>query len=621
MPLLPGEIVNKRYRIVSLLGQGAYGAVYRAWDVQAKVDVALKEYLDASLETQKRFRAEARRLNGLNHPQIPAVRDHFALEETGQYLVSDYVDGVDLRSLVDQYGPLPSASIIEWLQAICGPLAYLHGKGMAHLDIKPANIRVTPAGELFLVDTGFSGLGVAPGTRGYAAPEQQKQDSEAVGPASDIYSLGATLYTLLADAEPPGALQRESGLEQLIPAREINPDVEPYLSIVASRAMSLRPDVRYETVDDFARALDRPSGRSAHYAATGPRRTESLPAAPPPRAFPANSRRQMQQRTIWALVGVLVLVVAAGTGIALLGPDPLLGRGEAAAAATATTQAEVIAALTAVAPTTTSTPDPTALPTATPAPFVTETGARMIYVPGGLFRLGSEEGAADEQPSLMVRLDPYYLDETEVTNRAYAQCVAAGVCTPPASNRSAFNADYYNSGAFSDYPVLYVNWHQARQFCEWREARLPSEAEWERAAGFDPEQGIKSQYPWGDEFDGTLLNYCDANCYNGEKQDPNFDDGYRDVAPVGTYPEGRSALGTFDMLGNVMEWTNDWYDRGYYSYAPESNPLGPAEGFAKSVRGGSWLSSREELSVSVRTFYDPNEVRTNIGFRCAMPLP
>ena len=620
MPLLPGEIVNRRYRIVSLLGQGEYGAVYRAWDTQAKVDVALKEYLDAGVETQKRFRAEARRLSGLDHPQLPAVRDHFALEDVGQYLVSDYVDGIDLRSLVEQYGPLPSASIIDWLQAVCEPLAYLHDKGMVHLDVKPANIRVTPAGEVALVDSGLPGLGVAAGTRGYASPEQMKQNSDEVGPESDIYSLGATLYTLLADADPVGALQRESGLAELIPARELNPDIEPYLSIVATRAMSLRADARYETVADFARALERPAGRTQPYAA-GPRRTEAGPQASPPRALPSSSRRQMQQRTIWALVGLLLLIVSVGAGILLLGPDPLLGREEAAAAATATTQAEVVAALTAVAPTVTPTPDPTTLPTATPAPFTTETGSQMLYIPGGIFRLGNEEGEADEQPSLTVRLDPYYIDETEVTNRAYAQCVAAGACDPPASNRSAFNPDYYESGQFSDYPVLYVNWHQAREFCEWRGARLPSEAEWERAAGFDPEQGIKRQYPWGDEFDGTLLNYCDANCYNGEKQDPTYDDEYGDTAPVGTYPEGRSPLGAYDMLGNVMEWTNDWYDRNYYSYAPESNPLGPDEGFAKAVRGGSWLSSREELSVSARTFYDPNEVRTNIGFRCAMPVP
>jgi formylglycine-generating enzyme required for sulfatase activity len=102
----------------------------------------------------------------------------------------------------------------------------------------------------------------------------------------------------------------------------------------------------------------------------------------------------------------------------------------------------------------------------------------------------------------------------------------------PVSSSSAFHRDYYGSGEFSDYPVIYVNWEQARQFCEWRDARLPSEAEWERAASFDPEQGVKTTYPWGDEFAGDLLNYCDSDC-SADYRDTTFNDGYRDVAPVG----------------------------------------------------------------------------------------
>ena len=615
MPLLPEELLSQRYRIVSLLGRGEEGAVYRAWDVHEEVEVAIKEHLDPRLETQKRFRAAARRLSRLQHPQLPAVRDHFVVEDVGQYLVTDFINGTDLLSLLQQYGPPPSDLIIGWLQEACAPLGFLHDNELLHLDVKPANIRITPAGQLFLVDTGLPGLGIPPGRRGYAAPEQVKQ-SDDVGPASDIYGLGATLYTLLTEKVPPGALQLESGLEDLIPAREVNPNVEPYLSIVATRAMSLRADARYESAAAFARALQRPAGRPLPVG-DEPRRTDPPPTGPPARRLPTRERRQIQQRTLLGLLGVLLFILIAGAAVALIGPSPLFGGEEADAAATATTQAEVVAALTAVAPTVTPTPDPTAQPTATPEPLNSRTGSRMLFVPGGSFRMGSEDGEADEQPSRVVRLNPYYIDETEVTNGAYLQCVRDGACQPPASSRSAFYQDYYENPEYGDHPVIYVNWEQARQFCEWREARLPSEAEWERAAGFDAERGIKMTYPWGDEFDGSLLNYCDVNCYNGEKQDPNFDDGYRDTAPVGTYPDGRSPVGAYEMLGNVMEWVNDWYDRNYYSFAPDANPLGPAEGFSKVVRGGSWLSAREELSVSARTFYDPAEVRTNIGFRCA----
>ncbi|MDT8305043.1 MAG: SUMF1/EgtB/PvdO family nonheme iron enzyme, partial [Anaerolineae bacterium] len=392
-------------------------------------------------------------------------------------------------------------------------------------------------------------------------------------------------------------------------------DIPPYLSIVANRAMSLRPDARYETALDFARALERPGSTSS--LAGAPRRTEPLPAHAPARRLPTQARRAVQQRTMYGLLGLLLLILVAGAAVLAWGPGALVEGEEARAAATATTQAEVIAALTAVAPTPTPTLEPTPEPTPTPAPFTTETGSRMLYVPGGLFRLGNDQGDPDERPSRMVRLDPFFIDETEVTNRAYAQCVSDGGCTPPVSSSSAFNRDYYGSGEFSDYPVIYVNWEQARQFCEWRDARLPSEAEWERAASFDPERGVKTVYPWGDEFAGDLLNYCDSSC-NADYRDTTFNDGYRDVAPVGSYPDGRSIAGAYDMLGNVMEWTNDWYDRNYYSSASDSNPLGPTDGFSKSVRGGSWLSDRAELSVTARTFYETTAARSNIGFRCAM---
>ncbi len=622
MSLLPGEILNKRYRIVSLLARGQGGAVYRAWDVQERAHVAVKEVLWPGVEAQKLFRAEARRLSRLSHPQLPALRDHFAIEGVGQYLVSEYVDGEDLRSLLEQYGPLPSDLIVAWLQGLCAPLAYLHEKGFAHLDVKPANVRVAPDGVVFLVDGGLPGLGIAPGARGYAAPEHQKQ-SDQVGPAADIYSLGATLYTLLTGATPPGALQRESGLEELLPAREVNPDIEPYLSIVANRAMSLRPDARYESVRDFAAALERPAGRAAQPVLTerreALRRSEQMPVAPPARQVPQKVRRQMQQRTIVGLMGVLAVVVLLGLAITFWGPSALVRNQAAAAGATATTQAQVIAALTAVAPTITPTPQPSPLPSPTPAPRLSDTGSRMLYMPGGVFRLGNDQGADDEQPSRAVNLSPYFIDETEVTNGAYAQCVSAGVCQPPGTNRASFYPDYFGNPEFNDYPVLYVTWYQAQTFCEWRGDRLPSEAEWERAAGFDPEEGVKLNYPWGNNFEGTRLNYCDASCYRPDK-DSAFDDGYGDTAPVGTYPDGRSPIGAYDMLGNAMEWTNDWYDRNYYNVASDVNPLGPLEGFSKSVRGGSWLSLREELSVTARTFYDPSERRANITFRCAADI-
>lgn len=612
MPLLPGEVLNKRYRIVNLLGSGPYGAVYRAWDLSAKSNVAIKEYLDPSVETQKRFRKQARLLSRLKHPQLPETLDHFVLEGSGQYLISTYADGVDLQTLIDEYGMLPTDLIIQWLQAVCQPLTYLHEHGQLHLDIKPANIRVTPSGDIFLVDSGLPGIGIRPHEGGYGAPEQQAQTE--VTPASDIYSLGAALYTLLTTKVPPNALSRESGLQTMIPARELNPDVEPYLSVAASRAMSLRPDARYESAAAFASALDRPVGYPQPQSAA-PRRSDEARVVPPPPRLPQSRRRRMETRAIIGLAALLILVVIGGIAISVFN----IGAGNVTEAeATATLESAVVAALTSLAPTATPTPAPTEPPTPTPAPFITKTGSRMIIIPDGVFLMGNDDSEKrDEQPGHLVFLDAYYIDEKEVTNADYAQCVEAGACDPPVSPNATTHKSYYGDPEFNDYPVIFVDWYKAEAFCQWREGRLPSEAEWEKAAGFDPVEGVRYQFPWGDTFDGSQLNYCDKNCPN-DVRDPEIDDGHQDTAPVGSYENGRSPSGIYDMAGNVMEWVSDWYDSRFYRDSTDTNPLGPLEGQFKTIRGGSWLSAAEDTTVTVRDSFDPLVARANLGFRCAM---
>lgn len=616
MPLIPGEILNKRYRITGLLGRGQYGATYRAYDIEAQREVAIKEYLDHSVETQKRFREEARRLTDYNHPQLPKFVDHFAIADTGQYLVSHYVNGIDLQQLLDQFGPLPSDIIIGYLQEACRPLAYLHERKALHLDIKPANIRVTPAGEVYLVDSGLLGLGIRPHEAGYGAPEQQAQTE--VTQATDIYSLGATLYILLCAKRPPNALSRESGLETMPAAREVNPDVEPYLSLVAAHAMSLRPDARYETANDFSNALNRPAGFREPQI-DGPRRTpEKVTVAAPPR-LPQSRRRQMERRTIFGLLGLLLVIIIAGLGFGVLnvgGPGAISD-----AAATTTLQSAVVAALTEIAPTATPIPIPTNPPTPTPEPVITETGSRMLYIPEGIFSMGNDESdERDQKPAHLVRLDAFFIDETEVTNGAYAQCVEDGECDPPDSPNATYHRSYYGDPAFDDYPVIFVSWYDADTFCNWRGGRLPSEAEWEKAAGFEAVEGLKFTYPWGDAFDGTRLNYCDKNCPR-DFRDAAVDDGHQDTAPVGSYAVGRSPLGLFDMAGNVMEWVGDWYDSRAYGESGDTNPLGPLEGNFKVMRGGSWLSPASEVTVTTRDSFDPLVTRANLGFRCAMTPP
>lgn len=611
--LTVGDVLVGRYRIVNRLGQGASGAVYRAWDVRDGRDMAVKLLHDPNGALQRPLRAEVRALSGLRHPQLPTVLDHFSLDGVGQCLVSTYVDGVDLQQLATQFHPLPEERVVAWLQAAVQPLAWLHARGRLHLDVKPANLRLTPQGEIVLVDGGLPGLGLTAGTPGYAAPEQQAL--RGASPASDIYGLGATLYTLLTAQVPVTAAHREAGLADLRPARDVNPQVAPYLSLAAARALALRPDARYETAEAFGQALARPAdGRSGQ----AERPATPLPAVAPPPRVPLNPRRrrQIEMRTIYGLAGVLVVLLALAYWLARLG----LGSA-APAAATATAPSELALALTQLAPVPSPTFDPALQPTPTPEALVDPlTEARLIYIPGGVFRMGNDEGARDERPSHMVRLDAYFIDETEVTNAAYARCVAAEVCTPPQRLGATFHPSYYGDPLYDDYPVIFVNWGQAAQFCAWRGGRLPTEAEWEYAAGYRPAVARMMRYPWGEVMTGPLDNFCDRNCTRAERN-VELDDGYRDTAPVRAFPDGRSAFGLYSMAGNVLEWVADWYDADYYRASAAVNPMGPTQGTARAIRGGSWLSTQEDLVVTARSAFVPEVARANLGFRCAQTPP
>ena len=264
MPLNTGSVLNSRYRIVSLLGQGGFGAVYRAWDLNLKRPCAVKENLEANPQSQKQFENEATVLANLYHQHLPRVIDHFVLPGQGQYLVMDFVEGQDLYEMVQQRGRLPVKQAIEWISQIADALGYLHSQKqpVIHRDIKPANIRVTSEGKAFLVDFGLVKLYATqayttPGARGvtpgYSPPEQYGHGG--TDARTDIYGLAATLYTLLTGEVPPESVHRY-GQEKLTPAHLVNPDVPPALGNVIHRAMSLDPEHRYQTAREFKAGLN-----------------------------------------------------------------------------------------------------------------------------------------------------------------------------------------------------------------------------------------------------------------------------------------------------------------------------------------------------------------------------
>ena len=199
-----------------------------------------------------------------------------------------------------------------------------------------------------------------------------------------------------------------------------------------------------------------------------------------------------------------------------------------------------------------------------------------------------------------ISVDFLFYQKHEVTNARYKACVDAGGCTAPRESSSASRSSYYGTVTYANYPVIHVSWNQATAFCAWEGKRLPTEAEWEKAARGSNDT---RKYPWGNSVpDSTLLNY-------------NRNVG--DTTAVGSYPAGASPYGVMDIAGNVREWVNDWYQADYYYNSPDSNPQGPAEGDSRVFRSGSWYHSDTVVRSAWRPSAHPDYNDSLLGIRCA----
>jgi len=264
MPLNTGQILNNRYRIVKLLGQGGFGAVYRAWDINLKGPCAIKENFETTPAAQAQFGREASMLYNLRHSNLPKVIDNFSIPGQGQYLVMEYIEGQDLGELLVQSGSsLPETQIIPWIMQICDALTYLHNRKppIIHRDLKPANIRITPEGSAVLVDFGIAKiydpeqrttLGARAVTPGFSPFEQYGQ--KVTDARTDVYAMGATLYFLLTGQEPPESIERISGTPLPAP-RDLNPKITLQTEAVLLKSLALMPEDRYQTIVDLKDAL------------------------------------------------------------------------------------------------------------------------------------------------------------------------------------------------------------------------------------------------------------------------------------------------------------------------------------------------------------------------------
>jgi eukaryotic-like serine/threonine-protein kinase len=270
-------------------------------------------------------------------------------------------------------------------------------------------------------------------------------------------------------------------------------------------------------------------------------------------------------------------------------------------------------------------------------------GMRMVYVPAGEFYMGYQEYTASDPrydlqfPKHIVALDSYWMDKTEVTNAMFSKFVDATGYVTEAEKRGnghvALPKVYWkrvdgaswenplgpdsNIKKLKKHPVVQVSWNDANAYCQWAGRRLPTEAEWEKAA-----RGLDLRiYPWGNtEWTGELANLPDKNFaqyidFAAVKSE--VDDGYTYTAPVGSYPKGASPYGVLDMAGNVWEWVYDWIGKEYISDAPAENPSGPSSGVMRVIRGMSWDIDYGESAIYRQNNW-PDQSSASLGFRCAV---
>ena len=278
----------------------------------------------------------------------------------------------------------------------------------------------------------------------------------------------------------------------------------------------------------------------------------------------------------------------------------------------------------ACAPASTSTPiptpttlPPTSEPTSTPVPptsvptlppvslagpsagttMTWEDGSKLIYIPTGEFIMGLGYGDA---PTKTLTLDGYWIQQTEVTNKMYTQCVASGNCSAPVQE---VGAPLYSAAQFGDYPVVGVTWDAANTYCQWIGGKLPSEAQWEKAArGQDG-----NKYPWGSS--NPTCDFANLKTCGGHTNQ------------VDAHQAGKSAYGLYDMAGNVFEWVNDYYDPNYYASAPASNPTGPATGNRRITRGSSFETDLTQILSGIRHPSTQDYHNYDLGFRCVVSQP
>jgi eukaryotic-like serine/threonine-protein kinase len=639
-PLTIGTLLNNRYRIVKLLGQGGFGAVYRAWDTVLNIPVGLKENFAVSTASQSQFLREASLLAKLNHPNLPRVTDHFVIAGQGQYLVMDYIEGEDIQGILKRTSSaLPETQVLDWINQICDALVYLHSQNppVIHRDIKPGNIRITPQGRAMLVDFGIAKeydpllkttAGAQAVTPGYSPPEQYGQGL--TDTRTDIYALGATMYRALTNYEPVESVHRTIG-KPLPAPRSLNPAITPQIEALILKAMEISPETRYQSIAEMRRALfNRPApslqapvvqvGKASsvnpaiEYFSPGAPQfpiAPQLPVAPQSPAMPTLAPPQVlplhKNKNVWiALAGGVALIVV----FALL-----YGQGSFTHNTTPTkvVRTAVHASLTPLLPSITALlPSKTVLlPSLTVMPSSTSgSQATLTVVPSQVVELTntlpapsatqanqSHRNPRDKATLLMIPQGEFIMGLTQgqVNNltRTFSDCDGNLFQASKPAHRVSLNAFWIYStevtnGMYAQCvadgvcsPPSDVGSSTRKYYygnAQYKNYPVVN-VTWFSAEQYCSWAGgrLPTEAEWEKAGRGTSGWLFPWGNTPPSSQLANFGQMVGDTTAVGSYPQGASPYGVLDMAGNVWEWVADWYEQDYYTVSPADNPTGPSK--------------------------------------------
>ena len=634
-----GQTIQGKYVIVEKIGVGGMATVYKALQKNLDRYVALKiinEEISEEDELTKMFFQEAQDMGRLSHPNVVTVFD-FGRDGDIFFIAMEYLEGQNLLKLIRHQGQQDQHTTIKYLAPIADALHHIHGMGLVHRDVKSSNIIITSKGRPVLMDFGIAlhtdktlmGKDEGLGTPEYMSPEQIK--GQKLDHRTDIYSLGVVLYECMAGRVPFHGESVTSTISMVInnepaPLKK-SVKITPWLNSLILQMLAKDPAARAGSAREIFEIMEQELTTGTGKRTSGPRtRTKKTPV-------PGSGGRRRKRSGIIVLLLLLIILLLIPLGLwyagfldaGISGPAPAVTPAEPPPVEDVMAVAEKaedhfnkgeyalahryyfrISELNA--------------DTAIYRKKYMESRIRLIAglgggietrsFPGGTFTMGREGISGDNTPAHRVTLSPFELSVHEVTMEQYLAFLNAHDCNrrgyvgavkvflPEHEGLSGDSplVSYTNDGFILNtaekIPAFGVTWQGAIMFAKFLGGRLPTEAEWEFAAGagdHDSREAFKENTAW----------------YSGNATRP---------MPVGTRePNGN---GMYDMLGNVWEWCGDYYGRDYYTTSPENDPAGPSSGSSRVIRGGDVRCSPSLLSGTYRAFLGEEVISGDfIGFR------